>query len=109
METDARRHERKIVNIRAELVCGDRRYAGSIENISPAGVYVVTAPTRSTRDFAPDSALELRFKFPSGEKLNLHCIVKWSYSTPPHGLTNSIGLQIIDPPLTYKEFLKTFL
>ena len=109
MEPDARRHKRIIVNIRAELVCGDKLYAGSIENISPGGAYVVTAPSKSSRDFAPGSVLELKFKFPSGEKMNLHCIVKWSYSTPPHGLTNSVGLKITDPPSAYKESLKTLL
>lgn len=109
METCARRHKRIIVKIRAELVCGDKRYASSIENISRGGAYVVTAPTRSSSVFAPDSAFELKFEFPSGEKMNLHCVIKWSYSTPPHGLTNSIGLKIIDPPLAYKESLKTLI
>ena len=102
-----RQTKRIIINLPAELICGDRRYAGSIENLSPVGAYVVTAPAQSSLDFSPHSSLELRFRFPSGEKLNLHCIVKWSYATPPHGYTHSIGLEIIDPPLTYQETLTT--
>ncbi len=105
---EARRSKRVIMNWPAEIVCGSARYAGSIENLSPEGAYVVTAPTKDPRDFAADSMIELRFKFPSGEKLNLHCRVKWSYSTPPHGYTHSIGLEFIDPPLTYRDTLKTF-
>jgi hypothetical protein len=104
---DARRSRRIIVNLPAEIVIGDKRYASSIENLSEEGAYIVTAPLKSSTEFIPESPLELRFAFPSGEKLNLHCKVKWSYQTPPHGYTTSIGVEIIDPPLTYKETLKT--
>ncbi len=104
---EPRQQKRIIVNIRAEIVCGDKRYASTIENLSTEGAYVVTGPVKSSRDFAPDSMFQLIFRFPSGEKLNLNCVVKWSYQTPPHGLTNSIGLEIVDPPLTFKELLKS--
>ena len=105
---DARRYKRIIVNIQAELICGDTRFTSFIENLSEEGMYVIAAPTKSSFDFIPGTPGELRFKFPSGEKMHLHCKVRWSYNTPPHGLTTSIGLEITDPPLAYKEFLKTF-
>jgi len=101
------RPKRIIISLPAELICGDRRYAGSIENLSPVGAYVVTAPAKSSLDFSPHSPVALRFQFPSGERLDLHCTIKWSYATPPHGYTHSIGLEIIDPPLTYQETLTT--
>ncbi len=104
---EARRSRRVIVNLPAEIISGDKRFASSIENLSNEGAYVVTAPLKSFSDFATDTLLELRFQFPSGEKLHLHCKVKWSYKTPPHGYTNSIGLEIINPPLIYQEILKT--
>ena len=103
---DARRHERIIMNLPAEIICGDRRYASSIENLAPEGAYIVTASTKGSRDFLPDVLLDLRFQLPSGEKLNLRCRVKWSYLTPPHGYTNSIGLEILEPPVTYQDIFK---
>jgi hypothetical protein len=52
----------------------------------------------------------LKFQIPSGETLNLNCEVIWLYTkkTPPPGFKqNNIGMEIIDPPLKYKEFFKT--
>jgi hypothetical protein len=103
---DARRSERVILNQPGELIVGDKRYACSIENLTGEGAYVVTAPANDSRELTPATLLELRFTFPSGEKYRLHCNVEWSYLTPPHGYTHSIGLAIVDPPLTYKEHLK---
>ncbi len=101
---DARRCKRLIVNIQAELLSVDKRLTVFIENLSEEGLYV-TAPVKSSFNFIIDMPVEIRFKLPAGEKLNLHCLVKWAYSTPPHGLTNSVGMTIIDPPLTYIETL----
>jgi hypothetical protein len=102
---DARRFKRLIVNIQAELLSADKRLAVYIENLSEEGMYV-TAPVKSSFNFITDMPIEIRFELPSGEKLNLHCKVKWVYRTPPHGLTDSVGMTIIDPPLTYVETLK---
>ncbi len=104
---DARRHKRIIMHLSAEVICEDRRYAGSIENLSPEGAYIVIASSKGSQDFVPDKLLELRFHSPSGEKMNLRCRVKWSYLTPPHGYTNSIGLEILEPPVTYQEIFNS--
>jgi len=104
---ESRRSRRLILSLPAEIICGDRRYPGSIENISAEGIYLVTPATMSGEDLAPGTMPELRFRFLSGEEMHLHCRIKWSYPTPPHGYTNSLGLEIMDPPLTYKEILNT--
>lgn len=104
---DARREKRIIVNIQAELIHGDKRLSSFIENLSEKGIYV-TAPAPSSREFTPDEPVELRFEFPEGVKLHLHCRIKWVYRTPPHGLTLSIGMEVTDPPLTYRETVKSF-
>ena len=103
---ESRRFKRVVVDMPAEIIVGDSRYASSIENLSSEGIYIVTAPLKSPLDFVPDTPIELRFSLPSGERLHLSCRTKWSYQTPPHGYTNSIGLEVIDPPYTYMEFLK---
>ena len=106
---EARQFKRAILDIPAEIITEDKRRAGTIENLSDEGIYVVAAPAKSEKDFFPGTELEIRFQLPSGEKLSLHCVIKWSYLTPPHGYTFSIGLKITDPPLTYQESLKTLL
>ncbi len=104
---EARRYKRIILTLQAELVAGDMRYACFIENLSEEGVYITIAQSKPPVDFNSDTPFELRFRFPSGKKLNLNCRVKWSYLTPPHGYTNSVGLEIMNPPLLYTEILKT--
>ncbi|MEN8263965.1 MAG: PilZ domain-containing protein [Nitrospirota bacterium] len=103
---DSRRDERVIVHLEAELIAGENRHACFIENLSPKGMYIVTAPTKSSFEFATDSLFELRLTLPSDDKIDLRCSVIWSYPTPPHGYTNSIGIEIIDPPPAYLEALK---
>lgn len=100
---EARRSNRAILNIPAEIIDGDRRRAGTIENLSDEGIYVVTAPTKSEKELFPGTAIEIRFRLPSEEKISLHCVIKWSYLTPPHGYTFSMGLEITDPPALYRQ------
>ena len=93
--------ERTVVSLNAELISEGISYAGVIENFSKDGVYIRTAPTKTPAHFASGTPVELKFQRLSQEPLNLHlyCKVRWSYKTPPHGLTTSIGLEIIDPAI----------
>ncbi len=99
------RSKRAILEIQAEIITEDKRHAGTIENLSDNGMYIVTAPPKSEKVFFPGTEIEIRFRLPSEEKLALRCTIKWSYLTPPHGYTFSLGLKIKDPPLTYHEAL----
>jgi hypothetical protein len=103
---EKRRSNRIIVSLKANLISGDISYAGIIENLSEEGIYIRTFPTNISTDFRLGTPVELKFQRHTEEPLNLHlyCTVKWSYKTPPHGLTTSIGLEIIDPPLEYRKF-----
>jgi hypothetical protein len=104
---DARRSERKIVKLRAELIYKGKSFASYIENLSDSGLYVVTAPSDTSTEFQPASDAELHFSFPEGRKMTLRCRIKWSFRIPPHGITNSIGMEIMDPPPFYREAIKT--
>ncbi len=106
---EARRHKRMIVSLPAEITTGDTRFAGSIENLSDEGLYLVTAPSKASLNFKSNVPVELSITFPSGEKINLTCRVKWSYQTPPHGYTNSLGLEILEKSPEYKEALITLM
>jgi hypothetical protein len=104
---ERRRSERKTVHLKAERLSGNERHAVFIENISEHGIHIITAPSDSASDFPPNTPLDLRFQLSSGETIELHCIVRWSHQkTPPDGMTSSIGMEIIDPPLRYVEFVR---
>jgi len=106
---EARKHKRFIVSLEAELLFGADHIACSIENISEVGIYIITSHSKSDADFPPGTNLELIAKFPGGEDQRLNCKVKWQYRTPPYGVTTSIGMEIVDPPPSYIESLKTLI
>jgi hypothetical protein len=104
---DSRQSKRFIIDLPAEVIINDKRHAGTIANLSEEGIYVITAPSKSSKELTPDTDLELRFQFPSGEKMALKCRIQWAYQTPPHGYTTSVGLMIVNAPLMYKQMLQT--
>ena len=106
---DARKHKRFIVSLEAELLFRDDHIACSIENISEVGIYLITSYSKAVTDLPPGTSLELTVKFPNGESQHLNCKVKWQYKTPPHGVTNSMGMEIVDPPHSYMESLKSLM
>jgi hypothetical protein len=106
---DARKHKRFIVSMEAELLFKTDHIACSIENISEFGIYIITSYSKSETDFPPGTSLELKVKFPGGEDQRLNCKVKWQYKTPPYGVTTSMGMEIVDPPPSYIESLKTLM
>jgi len=104
---ERRRSSRIKVNLKAERLSGDEKYGVFIEDISEKGIHIITTPSSEHRKYAVGTDIDLKFHLSSGETLNLHCKVRWAYSkTPPDGLTDSIGLEIIDPPAKYIEFIK---
>ena len=89
---------------KVELLADGISYAGIVENISEKGLYMIVNPSKTVIDFSSKTKLELKFKLPSGESLNLPCQVKWSYKTPPHALTYSMGMEILKQSPEYIEY-----
>lgn len=97
---------KKLVRFKAELVIGNYTCCGFIENISEYEVYLVT-PVFSFDSLTLEMLLEIKFSPVPGETLNFPCKLKWTYKTPPHGLTSSMGVQIIEHIPGYKKFFQT--
>ena len=104
-----RRSKRIRVNLKAKCISVDVNQAVFVENVSEEGVLIQTAPVNTKVDFISGIPVELQIQLPSGETLNLNCEIRWAYKNPPDGLTSSVGMQIIDPPSKYKEFVKNLL
>ncbi len=104
---EKRRSKRIKVNLKAERISGNEKNGVYIEDISENGIHMITTPSSAHEKYTPGTDIDLKFQLSSGETLNLHCKVRWAHSKiPPNGLTDSIGLEIIDPPPKYIEFVK---
>jgi hypothetical protein len=96
------------VYIKTEIKSDRKSYFGVIGNLSEKGVFVETDPTKTATPFLPGKKLALKFQASSRKAMNLNCEVIWLYTKKnPHGLTNSIGIEIISPPASYKRYFKT--
>ena len=104
---EKRRSRRLQVSLKAERISGDKKHGIFIENISENGIQIISAPSNDHIKYTAGKEVDLKFRLSSGETLNLRCKVKWSYlKVPPNGMTDCIGLEIIDPPKQYIEFVK---
>jgi len=133
MQKIRRRTRKRItVSLEAEIVLEGKSYSGFIENISESGIkwyqhaevlentseYGISK--RVTDNFTTGTALKLKFRLPSGEKVNLQCRVKWIYKTPSDDLSKkpgldpnpeftAMGMEITAPTSEYNDFIKMML
>jgi len=98
--------DRLVVNLKAERLSCTKNCSVFIENLSDTGIYMITAPSKS-KDYEPGRKLLLKLELATGKTFNLQCNVKWCYDNSPEDLTNSVGLEILNPPDEYKNFIKT--
>ena len=102
------RPARKSVQFLADLIVGDKRYAGNIMNISVSGVamFVNTHFPEKTIDCKKSDILSLEVQSPHGKLIDLRCKIMWLRFQPYlDGLTTSMGMEIIDPP---EDFINLF-
>ena len=104
---ERRRASRVTVNLKAERISCTRDCSVFIENLSESGIYMTTAPAKNN-EFVPGTELDLELELNSGKIINLNCNVKWAIDNSPSDPTSSVGLEIIDPPSEYREFVKNF-
>ena len=101
-----RRHAKRItVNLKAERISCTGDCSVFIENLSESGIYIITSRSKNYK-YVPGTGLDLELELSNGEIINLNCNVKWSYNNSYEEQTNSVGLEIVDPPFEYKEFIK---
>jgi len=103
---ERRQSDRVKVNLKAERITCTKNCSVFIENLSETGIYMITTLSNNN-DYIPGSEIDLELELKSGKVISLYCHVKWAIDNAPENLTNSVGLEIIDPPREYKEFVKT--
>jgi hypothetical protein len=100
---------KKIINFKARLMSGNTAYPGFTNSICEDGLYMRTLPLESEMDVTTGSVVQVKLEPPGKDPICLNCRVKWVYKTPPHKLTNSVGMEILDALPNYKELLKDLL
>ena len=95
---------KKIVNFNAKLLFDSNTTSGIVESLSKDSLYLRAVPFKASPDFPPGKLVDIKIQPDSGKVICLSCKVVWSYKTPPHGLTNSMGMEIIRPLQSYEEF-----
>ncbi|KPK36388.1 MAG: hypothetical protein AMK70_02360 [Nitrospira bacterium SG8_35_1] len=101
---ERRTSDRVVVNLKAERISCIENCSVFIENLSENGIYMITAPSRKN-SFTPGTELELELELSTEKSINLNCNVKWAYKNEHDDLTHSVGLEIIEPPQEYKDFI----
>ncbi len=102
---ERRRSKRITVNLKAERISCTGECSVFIENLSEDGIYIITSRSNNYK-YLPGTDLDLELELSNGEIINLNCNVKWFYNNSSEDQTNSVGLEVLDPPLQYKEFIK---
>ena len=105
---ERRTSRRTSVSLKAERISGNKKYDVFIEDISETGIHLITAPSEANKKYIPGTEIDVRFMLPDGERIKLCCRIAWSFNRlPPEREVDSIGLEIMDPPLKYVEFIRT--
>jgi hypothetical protein len=102
---EKRTYKRIPVGIGADIISGNIHSAAFIGNFSAYGLYLITIHMEDAIDFTLKTEIELLFQIHTGENLNLHCKKIWSSTITSRSLLQGIGLEIIQPPIRYKEIL----
>jgi len=104
-----RRKSRRVrFSLKAERISGSGDRTVFIENISEDGILIVLPHAKKSGKFKPGIKVDLNLKLNTGKKIALDCTVRWVFEkTPPDGLTDSIGLEIARPPVSYRKFVQS--
>ncbi|UCF86902.1 MAG: PilZ domain-containing protein [Nitrospiraceae bacterium] len=104
---DKRHSKRKMVSLTADLLHNDIPYSGLIDNLSVDGMHVRLTPSNTSKNLSLDSDLKVKFRVSGKQSFLLSCRKRWAFNTPPHGVVKSVGLEIKNPPIDFKSFVKT--
>lgn len=104
---ERRHNKRKTIRLNAESITGDTNFSVFIENVSESGISMITAPSNIPKDFTQNQTINLKLKLSAEEILGLRCKVIWSHRAAPRSLDFSVGLEIIEPPDEYINFVRS--
>lgn len=104
---EQRRFKRIPLILDAKIFSHNGSYEGYTENASIEGFrYLISSLVSKSADLVIGNKIELAFKLPEGDALNLTCEIVWVSESSAASERIALGLKIIDPPQKYREFLE---
>jgi hypothetical protein len=106
---ERRRSQRVSLSLFAELTLAENNFNGFIENLSETGIFKRVFTNKEVEGFLPGADVAVNFMLPSEEIVDLKCNVKWLRlnSQPFSEIIYEMGLELINPPRKYLEFVKS--
>jgi hypothetical protein len=101
--------DRIYVYLEAEIIFNNTSYEGKIENVSEKGVLIRTFPENCSVDFHPGTIFKLKQELPSGEEVSIDCKVLWSEKDKLDGISNNLGLEILEIPPQVKTLYSSHM
>ncbi|MBI4843080.1 MAG: PilZ domain-containing protein [Nitrospirae bacterium] len=92
---DKRRHSRLNINLSAELIDGEKKYNGFIENFSNGGLCIRSAPHEKFENIGPGDKITVRFQANPKDILTMCYRIKWLsiLETTPIGSICKMGVE----------------
>ena len=105
---EKRRHKRVYVHLKARITVDEQTYNGYIENISESGIgYLMSSPGRFKDDYLSNKSIDIDMQMQPGKTIVLSCVATWAKRGLVSDKTIGVGMNIINPPLEYLDWVKT--
>ncbi len=100
--------EKTPVNLYAKIIFGGKTYDGYIEDAAREGTeYLMTFCIKVSEEFELEKKAEISFKIPTSETIELTCEILWFVVSPHDDRTEVLGIETINPPLIFREFIES--
>ena len=94
--------------LRGVIILEEKRYVGNLKNVSEEGIcYLISDYVYKNLTINPEKKVKLLFLNPSNKVLSLNCEIIWSDGPSIDSSKSYLGLKVIDPAKTYKDFVNT--
>jgi hypothetical protein len=102
-----RHSKRAPVLQESELTAADKKYSGTIENVSETGLNIIVPSEDCVPSFIPGSKVTVTFRS-AGKEVNMQCEVSWVRidKNPSHGIMYTLAMEVIQGHPEYKEYIK---
>lgn len=95
-----RRSTRTIKRLEIAFTARGLTYKGITSNLSREGIFI-----RTQKGLPPGVIVEVELYLPSGETLKMQGVVKRTIKTQFQDIKNGMGIELINPPQIYMEYI----
>jgi hypothetical protein len=106
---ERRRSNRTPHRLECKVVINEKNCFGITENISGPGLCFrfLTSTSSRRKDFSYDARLKVWCRISPREIMHLEGLTRWTHfhDDPSMGLFDFMGIELVEPPSVYNEFI----